>query len=71
LDKVKSLRQWIDNKGDGRIQIMVDGGINKKTAQECLDAGTDVLVAGSFLFNHPVSLHQGVQDLLSHTSQID
>ena len=30
--------------------IVVDGGINDKTAQLCKDAGADVLVAGSYIF---------------------
>jgi ribulose-phosphate 3-epimerase len=28
----------------------VDGGINKETAKVCIDAGVDILVAGSYLF---------------------
>ncbi len=47
------------------IEIMVDGGINCETAKECVDAGAQVLVAGTYLFNHPLSFKQGVQDLLS------
>lgn len=37
------------------------GGINIETAAEV--AGADVLVAGTFLFDHPRSLAQGVLDL--------
>ncbi|MFD2628338.1 ribulose-phosphate 3-epimerase [Oceanobacillus kapialis] len=34
------------------FEIEVDGGINTKTAKQCVDAGADVLVAGSAVFNH-------------------
>ncbi|QMS85581.1 ribulose-phosphate 3-epimerase [Candidatus Xianfuyuplasma coldseepsis] len=33
--------------------IEVDGGINKNTAKLCKEAGVDVLVAGSYIFNSP------------------
>lgn len=46
------------------IEVMVDGGINDKTARDCIDAGARTLVAGTFLFHHPVSLKQAIQDLL-------
>ena len=31
--------------------IEVDGGINATTGKQCKDAGVDVLVAGSYVFN--------------------
>lgn len=33
------------------IILAVDGGINNKTAKLCIDAGADMLVSGSFIFN--------------------
>jgi ribulose-phosphate 3-epimerase len=33
--------------------LEVDGGINDVTGPECLKAGADVLVAGSYLYGHP------------------
>ena len=33
------------------IILAVDGGINDKTAKLCIDAGADMLVSGSFIFN--------------------
>lgn len=33
------------------LLIVVDGGINKITAKFCKEAGADVLVAGSYIFN--------------------
>ena len=34
--------------------IEVDGGINDDTAKQCLEVGCDVLVAGSYIFNHDI-----------------
>ena len=34
-----------------RYLIEVDGGINETTGKKCKDAGVDVLVAGSYIFN--------------------
>ena len=49
LDKVKALRQEIDAKGYNCL-IEIDGGINGETAPLAVEAGVDVLVAGSYLF---------------------
>lgn len=35
------------------MQIQVDGGINEETAARCIQAGADVIVAGTYLFNAP------------------
>ena len=35
------------------FEIEVDGGINAETAPECIEAGVDVLVAGSAVFGKP------------------
>lgn len=42
---------WIRKKFKGLISV--DGGINEKTAQEAIRAGTDVLVAGTAVFGKP------------------
>lgn len=49
LDKVRFLRKYID---EHRLDCLleIDGGINEKTAKEAINAGVDVLVAGSYLF---------------------
>lgn len=49
LDKIAFLRQYIDENKLSCL-IEVDGGINAETAQWVLDAGVDVLVAGSYIF---------------------
>ncbi|HLR60760.1 MAG TPA: ribulose-phosphate 3-epimerase [Pseudogracilibacillus sp.] len=35
------------------FELQVDGGVNVNTAKSCVDAGADVLVAGSAVFNQP------------------
>ena len=45
--KISAIRKMI---GDRDILISVDGGINRDTGKRCVDAGADVLVAGSYLF---------------------
>ena len=49
LRKVAAIRKMIDATGRD-IHLEVDGGVNVETARQCLDAGADVLVAGSATF---------------------
>ena len=49
LDKVRRLREYICLHGLSCL-IEVDGGIDEKTAPLALEAGADVLVAGSAVF---------------------
>ena len=51
LDKVRRLRAMIDERGL-RTRIEVDGGVNAQTGAELVQAGADVLVAGSYVFSH-------------------
>ncbi len=48
LEKLRQLRTSI---GD-RITLEVDGGVNEETIAACAEAGADLLVAGSAIFNH-------------------
>lgn len=50
LPKLARLREWIDREGLA-VDLQVDGGIKPSTAGQVLDAGADVLVAGSAVFN--------------------
>ena len=49
LRKVEAVRKMID-KGGHDVLIEVDGGVNTETARQCVEAGADVLVAGSATF---------------------
>ena len=49
LRKIEAIRKSIDKLGKP-IHLEVDGGVNAETAKLCIDAGADVLVAGSATF---------------------
>lgn len=49
LDKIRILRGMIDESGRD-IDLEVDGGINVETAPLVIEAGADLLVAGSAVF---------------------
>ena len=49
LRKVEAIRKRIDALGKP-IHLEVDGGVNAEMARLCVDAGADVLVAGSATF---------------------
>jgi ribulose-phosphate 3-epimerase len=49
IDKVKRLRQLINEKGSKAL-IEVDGGVQGETAPRLVAAGVDVLVSGSYVF---------------------
>ncbi|MDF2699733.1 MAG: ribulose-phosphate 3-epimerase [Haloplasmataceae bacterium] len=51
LDKIKKLKEIRDSKNYHYL-IEVDGGVNDVTARLCEEAGADVLVAGSYIFNN-------------------
>ncbi|WP_263964909.1 ribulose-phosphate 3-epimerase [Roseomonas sp. SXEYE001] len=49
LSKMAALRRMIDASGRD-IRLQVDGGVTAKTAPLCIEAGADVLVAGTAVF---------------------
>ena len=52
LPKIEKLRRLIETSGRD-IRLQVDGGVTAKTAPLCLNAGADVLVAGTAVFGAP------------------
>lgn len=48
-DKVRELKALINSKG-ANTKIEIDGGVNADNAPLLIEAGADVLVAGSFVF---------------------
>ena len=56
LTKVRELRKQFDR------DIEVDGGINKETAKQAVEAGANVLVAGTAIFGKP-DAKQAIKDL--------
>jgi ribulose-phosphate 3-epimerase len=52
LDKIRRLREWIRSKGR-TIPIEVDGGIKLDNAAGLIEAGMEIVVAGSAVFAAP------------------
>lgn len=52
VEKVRELRELIDRTGSKAL-IEVDGGVNLETGRLLAEAGADILVAGSYVFNAP------------------
>jgi ribulose-phosphate 3-epimerase len=48
--KIKRLREMIDEQSLD-VKIEIDGGVTLANAKSIIDAGADVLVAGSTVFN--------------------
>ena len=49
LLKIEQLRNFIFSN-QLHVDLEVDGGVNYETGKKCVDAGANILVAGSFLF---------------------
>ncbi|MDN6162536.1 MAG: ribulose-phosphate 3-epimerase [Atopostipes sp.] len=52
IDKVEKISKYRD-KNNTDFLIQVDGGVNGKTIKKCHDAGADVFVSGSNIFEAP------------------
>jgi ribulose-phosphate 3-epimerase len=50
VPKIKQIREWA-NEINPTLEIEVDGGINPEKAAICAEAGADVFVAGSAIYN--------------------
>ena len=62
LNKVKVLRKKIDEE-KLPIEIEIDGGIDFETAKLAVDAGVDILVSGTTLFNNKENLRDNIAKL--------
>ncbi|MCY8712758.1 ribulose-phosphate 3-epimerase [Bacillus haynesii] len=51
LPKIRQVKEMAEQKGLGDLLIEVDGGVNKNTARQCIEAGANLLVAGSAVYN--------------------
>ena len=54
VEKVRALKKMIDEKGL-KIDIEVDGGVNLENVTEVMDAGANIIVAGSAVFKGDIS----------------
>ncbi len=50
LNKIAELNKFIYENGY-EVDIQVDGGINEKNAKQVIEAGTNIIVAGSYIIN--------------------
>ncbi|MHC5216975.1 ribulose-phosphate 3-epimerase [Enterococcus sp. LJL128] len=66
LDKIARLKEWKETKGY-TYEIEVDGGIVPETAAKCKEAGADVFVAGSYIYNaeNPKERIDALRDVLN------
>ena len=49
VNKIESIYKYI-RKNNLKVDIEIDGGVNYETGKLCVEAGANILVAGSFLF---------------------
>lgn len=63
--KVKALKELIVRK-NAKTLIEIDGGVTSKNAKALVDAGADVLVAGSFVFKSdiPMTTIKNLKDII-------
>lgn len=54
IHKIRDLKNMIDAKGL-KIDIEVDGGVNLDNVAEIMDAGANIIVAGSAVFNGDIT----------------
>jgi ribulose-phosphate 3-epimerase len=50
IDRIRALRNMIDGRP---IEIAVDGGIHPANVRSVVDAGADIIIAGSAIFGQP------------------
>lgn len=65
LPKCRQLRHMIEASGRD-IDLEIDGGVNTETAKRCVDAGVNVLIAGSSVYSPKFSIKAGI-DALKHS----
>lgn len=65
-NKVRNLKKMINDQG-AQTKIEIDGGVTDKNAAQLVEAGADVLVAGSYVFRSkdPVATISGLKSITS------
>lgn len=64
LPKIARLLAMANEQGR-QVDIEVDGGINEETAIAAVEAGANILVAGTVIFQHPKGAAAGIEALRS------
>lgn len=62
LPKIRQIREMLD-KVNPDAAIQVDGGINGLTLPLALEAGANIFVAASAIYNHPDGIQAGIKEL--------
>ena len=71
LEKIKALKEMINEMGVAdKVEIEVDGGINLETAPSVVEAGANILVAGSYTFKGEGSIKDRLLALRKATQNI-
>lgn len=60
LSKIRQVRKMIDEK-QLSTKIEVDGGIKADNVKKVVDAGADIIVAGSAIYNHDNSIKESIR----------
>jgi ribulose-phosphate 3-epimerase len=63
LSKIRQVRNAIQERGLD-CEVEVDGGINRETARLVVEAGANVLVAGSAVFDSKEGIAAAIRSLL-------
>lgn len=71
IQKVQRLRQLIQQSGSHAL-IEVDGGVQADTAPRLMQAGTDALVSGSYIFkaSDPIAVIRSLKELDTETKSV-
>lgn len=67
IERIEQVAKWREQMNLS-FEIEVDGGVNVQTAKACTDAGADVLVAGSAVFNQQ-DRKKAIEELLISTKE--
>jgi len=62
LQKISRLRAMIETRGLD-VDIEVDGGVDDRTAPQCIQAGANVLIAGTTIFGGSRAIRANIEAL--------
>ena len=62
VPKIKNVRKMLDDSSS-EVELEVDGGINVDTVKLVADAGADIIVAGSAVYNHKNTVAQSIKNI--------
>tara|TARA_Y100000996_G_scaffold238370_2_gene187377 strand:+ start:6018 stop:6689 length:672 start_codon:yes stop_codon:yes gene_type:complete len=68
IEKIKSTKSIINNS-NLKTKIQVDGGINSNTIDSVLQAGADIVVAGSAIYNDDSDIKTSIKNLKDSISK--